>query len=160
MIPTNQDYRTTGSVRRILEHISEAVLDETVYQRVLISFYERPITFSHDSRARVLEYAARGVEPAYKKELDRFVDQGGQVSGEKYLPEFRLNNSYYIPAGRAPRSVTPWIPSRRRFINPNGWHADDLLLTPLRVEGGCIGQISVDDPRDGRRPTKEKLREL
>ena len=160
LIPTNQNHQTTGSVRRILEHISEAVIDETAYQRVLISFYERPIAFSHDSRTRVLEYAARGIEPAHEQELDRFVDQGGQVNGEKFLPEFRLSNSYYIPAGCAPRSVTPWIPSRRRFINPKGWHADDLLFTPLRVEGGCIGQISVDDPRDGSRPTKEKLREL
>jgi len=153
----NADHQERDSVKRILENVAEGILKETKYQRVLVSFYEHPIAFSRDSSTRVLEYAARGLEPEHEKELDRFLIQGGLVSGEKFQPEFRLGNSYYIPAGRTPRSITPFIPSRRRFINPQGWHADDLLLTPLQIGGQCIGQISVDDPRDGRRPTKEKL---
>ena len=158
---TEQSHRVVaGSVTRILEHVTEAVIEETVYQRVLVSFYECPVTFSHDSTTRVLEYAVQGLDSALVQEIDRFMDEGGKVSAEKFLPEFRLGDSYYIPAGRAPRSISLWIPSRRRFINPNGWHADDLLVTPLRAEGRCIGQISVDDPRDGRRPTEETLREL
>jgi diguanylate cyclase (GGDEF)-like protein/PAS domain S-box-containing protein len=35
-----------------------------------------------------------------------------------------------------------------------------LLITPLLIGERSIGQISADDPQDGARPTKEKLRGL
>jgi signal transduction histidine kinase len=41
------------------------------------------------------------------------------------------------------------------------WNPDDLLYIPLRLPGGrVVGVMSMDDPQDGRRPTKESLAPL
>ena len=41
------------------------------------------------------------------------------------------------------------------------WDPQDLLYATLRLpEGGVVGRISIDDPSDGRRPTKESLAPL
>ena len=38
------------------------------------------------------------------------------------------------------------------------WNPDDLLYAPLRLaDGRTVGIMSIDDPADGRRPTKESL---
>lgn len=147
-------------IRQILEDVANGVIERTPYRRVLVSLYEQPITSASDSGTRVLEYAARGLEPEDEREVLLFIAGGGIVRGEKFQPAFRLGDSYYLPAGSAPYSIVPRVPSRRRFINPHGWHADDLLLVPCRVDGKVIGQISVDDPCDGARPTREGLRGL
>lgn len=89
-----------------------------------------------------------------------FIAGGGVVRGEKFNPVFRMGNSYYIPAGSVPYSLGPRIPSHRRFINPHGWHSADLLLVPCLIDDRIVGQISVDDPRDGAKPTPESLRAL
>lgn len=157
---SDEDLQRGSVVRKILEKVTEVVLEETLYQRVVVLVYEHPITFSPDSVTRILEYAARGLAAEHEQELLVFLAKGGLVSGGKFQPEFRLGNSYYIPVERAPYFVSPWIPTRRRFINPQGWRSGDLLITPLLIAERSIGQISVDDPRDGARPTKEKLRGL
>ena len=147
-------------IRQVLEGVAEAVYRGSPYRRVVVSLYERPLSPSSAATSHVVEYAARGLAPEDERELLLFLANGGLVSGEKLQPRFRVGRSYYIPAGSAPRGVFPWIPSRRRFVRLGGWQADDLLLVPLEVDGQLIGQISVDDPRDGARPTPACLRWL
>lgn len=147
-------------IRQVLEGVADAVCRGSPYRRAVVSLYERPLTPSSATTSRVVEYAARGLAPEDERDLLLFLANGGLVSGEKLRPEFRLGRSYYVPADSAPRAVSPWIRSRRRFVRLGGWHADDLLLVPLEVDGQVIGQISVDDPRDGARPTAASLRAL
>ncbi len=147
-------------IKQILDDLADSVIEHSPYRRTIVSFYERPIAPAPDSTTRVVDYAARGLTPEEEQEIRMFIAGGGVVRGEKFNPVFRIGNSYYIPAGSIPYSITPRIPSRRRFINPHGWHADDLLLIPCLTNDHIIGQISVDDPRDGARPTPAKLREL
>jgi PAS domain S-box-containing protein len=41
------------------------------------------------------------------------------------------------------------------------WNPEDLLYIPLRLpDGKVVGIMSMDDPKDGRRPTKESLAPL
>lgn len=147
-------------VKEILEELACSVMQRSAYRRVLVSFYDQAITPAPDSTARVLDYAAQGLTGEDERQIRLFIAGGGIISGDKYRPSFRISNSYYIPAGSAPYSVMPRIPSARRFISSYGWQAEDLLLIPCRLNNGIIGQVSVDDPRDGRRPTPTKLREL
>jgi len=147
-------------IKQILEELVSGVAQRSTYRRVLVSFYDQAITPAPDSTARVLDYAAEGLTSDDERKIRLFIAGGGIIRGDKYRPSFRISNSYYIPAGSAPHSVVPRISSRRRFISSHGWRAEDLLLIPCRINGEIIGQVSVDDPRDGGRPTPAKLQEL
>jgi PAS domain S-box-containing protein len=88
----------------------------------------------------------------------------GQVWRERLGPEyerFRIGEFYYLPWSDS------WV--RKRFsqgtvsshLKPEemvDWDPEDLLYAPLRLaDGRIVGMISIDDPIDGRRPTKESL---
>ncbi len=61
----------------------------------------------------------------------------------KFIPHERLNGE----TGRG------WIPDIRPLDVPDAWHPEDALLAPLSAPTGeMVGLLSVDLPRDGRRP--------
>jgi len=91
----------------------------------------------------------------------------GHVWKERFGPQFerfRIGVFYYLP----------WSDSFvRRMFNQGivlshlkqeqmvDWNPDDLLYAPLRLaDGRIVGIVSIDDPADGRRPTKESLAAL
>ena len=93
--------------------------------------------------------------------------QPGEVWRQRFGPEynrFRIGEFYHLPWS------DPWV--RERFsegtveskLSPEemvDWDPQDLLYAPLRLaEGRIVGVVSVDDPIDGRRPTKESLAPL
>ncbi len=93
--------------------------------------------------------------------------QPGQVWQERFEQEFtrfRIGEFYYLPWS------DPWV--REKFsagtvashLKPEemvDWNPDDLLYAPLRLaDGRIVGIVSIDDPLDGRRPTKESLASL
>ncbi|MGB9756404.1 MAG: sensor histidine kinase, partial [Candidatus Bathyarchaeales archaeon] len=50
------------------------------------------------------------------------------------------------------------VPSRLSEENMVDWHPQDMLYAPLRTpEGRIVGILSMDDPIDGRKPTRESL---
>jgi diguanylate cyclase (GGDEF)-like protein/PAS domain S-box-containing protein len=147
-------------IKQILDELAHSVIELSPYRRTLVSLYEQPISPVPDSATRVLEYASCGLSPESNEQVLLFIAGGGIVRGDKYLPSFRISASYYIPSGTLPYPVSPWITSRRRFINVRGWQTDDLLLVPLWTDSRIIGQISVDDPKDGARPSLTELRKL
>ncbi|MGQ9539261.1 MAG: GAF domain-containing protein, partial [Candidatus Bathycorpusculaceae bacterium] len=102
----------------------------------------------------------------------------GHVWKERLGPKFeryKIGEFYYIPWR------DPWIrehffhvppeapleeavkqmqavPSRLSEENMVDWHPQDMLYAPLRTpEGRIVGILSMDDPIDGRKPTKESL---
>jgi len=93
--------------------------------------------------------------------------QPGQVWLERFGPEFerfKMGEFYYLPWN------DPWV--RKRFsegivtshLRPEDmidWNPEDLLYAPLRLaDRRIVGVVSVDDPVDGKRPTKESLAPL
>jgi diguanylate cyclase (GGDEF)-like protein/PAS domain S-box-containing protein len=55
-------------------------------------------------------------------------------------------------------AVPTWVPDTPISDDEDAWHPLDALLAPLRTSrSGLLGMISVDLPRDGRRPTPERL---
>lgn len=60
----------------------------------------------------------------------------------------------FIPHDRVLDSPSGWlVPSTTHVEGPDAWHEEDALVAPLYDdEGTLIGTLSVDDPRDGRRP--------
>jgi PAS domain S-box-containing protein len=93
--------------------------------------------------------------------------QPGQIWRERFGPEFdrfKLGEFYYLPWS------DPWVQKRffegtvsshRRPEEMVDWNPDDLLYAPLRLaDGRFVGVVSIDDPADGRRPSKESLMPL
>ncbi|MCK4933511.1 GAF domain-containing protein [Candidatus Bathyarchaeota archaeon] len=91
----------------------------------------------------------------------------GQVWRERFGPEydrFKIGEFYHLPWS------DPWV--RKRFSDTTvpskleaeamvDWDPQDLLYAPLRLaDGRIVGVLSIDDPLDGRRPTKESMAPL
>ncbi|MCU1588832.1 MAG: diguanylate cyclase/phosphodiesterase with sensor(s) [Frankiales bacterium] len=54
--------------------------------------------------------------------------------------------------------VPTWVPDRPISDDEDAWHPLDAVIAPLRTSrSGLLGTLSVDLPRDGRRPTAETL---
>lgn len=76
---------------------------------------------------------------------------------------YRLGEFYYLPWSDpiVQEQFKYAVPSNIRKEETVDWNPDDLLYIPLRLPGGKVVAImSIDDPEDGRRPTKESLAPL
>ena len=88
----------------------------------------------------------------------------GQVWRERLGPDyerFKIGEFYYLPWS------DPWV--RKRFSQGTvsshlsseqmvDWDPEDLLYAPLCLaDGRVVGIVSIDDPIDGRRPTRSSL---
>ena len=77
--------------------------------------------------------------------------------------EFKIGRAYYVPHDRK-----FWGDDDRHSYTPNlgeravgEWHQEDVLFVPLAGKDGVvIGYLSVDDPADRRRPTREVVEML
>ncbi|MEM3616683.1 MAG: PAS domain S-box protein [Candidatus Bathyarchaeia archaeon] len=103
----------------------------------------------------------------------------GHVWKERFSPKFeryKIGEFYYIPwrdpwirehffhippeipPDEAEKHITTAVPSRLSEENMVDWHPQDMLYAPLRTpEGKIVGILSMDDPVDGRKPTRESL---
>jgi len=91
----------------------------------------------------------------------------GHIWAERLGPDydrFRIGEFYYLPwtdpfvRKKFSKGTVPSHHSPEEMID---WNPDDLLYAPLRLANGrIVGSVSVDDPVDGRRPTKESLAPL
>ena len=96
--------------------------------------------------------------------------RGHQPSGEvlrerlsSMFEQYRLGEFYYLPWSNAlvQEQFKHAVPSKMKKEEMVDWNPDDLLYVPLRLPGGkVVGIMSIDDPEDGRRPTKESLAPL
>ncbi|MCJ7424041.1 PAS domain S-box protein [Candidatus Bathyarchaeota archaeon] len=93
--------------------------------------------------------------------------QPGQVWTKRFGQEyqrFRISEFYHLPWS------DPWV--RRKFSKGTvlskltqedmiDWNPEDLLYAPLKLaDGRIIGVVSMDDPSDGKRPTRESMQPL
>jgi signal transduction histidine kinase len=77
--------------------------------------------------------------------------------------KYRLGRFYYLPWSDpiVQEQFKHAVRSKMKKEDTVDWDPDDLLYIPLRLLGGrVVGIMSMDDPQDGRRPTKESLAPL
>jgi PAS domain S-box-containing protein len=92
----------------------------------------------------------------------------GQAVRERFGPEyerFKIGEFYYLPWSdpwvRESSSQVITISSHLKPEEMVDWDPDDMLYAPLRLaDGRTVGRLSIDDPADGKRPTKESLAPL
>jgi signal transduction histidine kinase len=82
---------------------------------------------------------------------------GNRTPREEIAGEFELADDWgllkFIPHERLEGPAQGWIPDVRPLDVPDAWHPEDALLAPLSAPTGeMVGLLSVDLPRDGRRP--------
>ncbi len=104
----------------------------------------------------------------------------GHVWRERLGPQFRrfkIGEFYYLPwiipwvrekvhglpPGSSVEEMTTYagVPSSLSVNDMIDWHPQDMLYAPLRTpEGRIVGILSMDDPSNGRKPTRESLAPL
>jgi diguanylate cyclase (GGDEF)-like protein/PAS domain S-box-containing protein len=66
----------------------------------------------------------------------------------------------FVPHTNPQTTVVGWVPTIEPPTDDDGWHAEDMLLAPLRsADQKMVGVLSVDLPPDLRKPG-QRLREL
>jgi PAS domain S-box-containing protein len=150
---------TSGeNIEDVLEAVAHAISDTIGFNIVVMSLV--------DSRAKVTRRMAQSGMTLQKWEEARRVTP--PLSNLEYLlkPEYRLSNSYFIPAEQQdwrnlnlPLIAGPQPETPR--VGTHEWHPEDILIVPLRSsEGELIGLISVDDPRNALRPNVRVIEAL
>ncbi|HEY4674712.1 MAG TPA: PAS domain S-box protein [Candidatus Bathyarchaeia archaeon] len=101
----------------------------------------------------------------------------GRVWKERLGPRFerfKIGEFYYLPwsdpwirehVHKVPHGTSledatmrTGVPSRLPREKMVNWHPQDMLYTPLRTpDGKVVGILSMDDPVDGRKPTRDVL---
>ncbi|MCK4497977.1 hypothetical protein KAU25_02135, partial [Candidatus Bathyarchaeota archaeon] len=131
------------------------------WRRVVISVRDRKMKIMNREDIVTAGLSAEEVDFLWnhrssgKKALERF--------GPDY-ERFRIGNFYHLPWS------DPWVrekfssntvPSKLQQKDMVDWDPQDLLYAPLRLaDGRIVGVLSIDDPLDGRRPTRESLAPL
>ncbi|MFN2537480.1 MAG: putative bifunctional diguanylate cyclase/phosphodiesterase [Mycobacteriales bacterium] len=68
-------------------------------------------------------------------------------------PWGRLRFLDHATAPTNPADILAWVPDLPVSQDPDAWHPEDALFAPLQsAEGRHLGMLSVDVPRDGKRP--------
>ena len=147
-------------VRQRLEKIAQAIR-ELGWRRVVISVRDENLDITRPD-----DIVTAGLTDS-ETEFLWANRQPGSVWHERFGPEFErfsLGEFYYLPWSDPfvrKRFSEGTVSSHLRPEDMIDWNPEDLLYAPLRLaEGRIVGVLSIDDPLDGRRPTKESLAPL
>ena len=146
----------TMDTRKRLKTVAEAVREQG-WRRVVISL--------RDENLNTTDIVTAGLAPKEEQYL-----KGHQASGDVWRKRlssmfecYRLGEFYYLPWSdplvrqQFKYALSSKVPKRDTV----DWNPDDLLYIPLRLPSGqVVGIVSMDDPIDGRCPTKESLAPL
>jgi len=147
--------RTMDMCKR-LKTVAEAVREQG-WRRVVISL--------RDEDLNTTDVVTAGLTPKEEQYL-----KGHQAPGQVWrkrlssmFERYRLGEFYYLPwSDPLVRQQFKYaLSSKVPKEDTVDWNPDDLLYIPLRLPSGqVVGIMSIDDPIDGRRPTKESLAPL
>jgi len=150
-----KEFSLKSSNLKILDETSEIIHKKLGYSHVLISLFD----FGKGIIKRV---GQKGInEDIYEKIKNQNVPIKSitRFFNEKY----RYRETYFVP--RADKLNSDYLYQLRDNVEVtsleediNKWHPNDLLLVALRDgKNNLIGYISVDEPENNLRPSKEEL---
>jgi len=146
----------TTDMRKRLKTIAEAVREQG-WGRVVISL--------RDENLNTTDIVTAGLTKKEEEYLKKHQSPGQvwQKRLSSMFERYRLGEFYYLPWSdplvqeQFKHALTSKIPKAETV----DWNPDDLLYIPLRLPTGqVVGIMSMDDPKDGRRPTKDSLAPL
>jgi len=149
--------RMNLSLEEVLDQIAYSIQDAVGFDMALLSIVE-------GDQPTLRRVAASGLPIATFEEM-RQVRQPLERFERIMREEYRISHSYFFPHQRAEdwmQGLHVYTPSASGEEWEDGrWHEEDMLIVPLRSsEGTIIGILSVDDPRDGRVPSRSTIEAL
>jgi PAS domain S-box-containing protein len=138
---------------------------QTILEVVCEQGWRRAVITLKDENLETTDVVAAGLTKDEEKRL-----RGHQPSGEvlrrrlsSMFEQYRLGEFYYLPWSDplVQEQFKHAVPSKMKKKETVDWNPEDLLYIPLRLpDGKVVGIMSMDDPEDGRRPTRESLAPL
>jgi len=169
LMKSSTEMMRTKDLRKRLKLIAETIKG-LGWRRVVIS--------DRDQNLEMIDMVTAGLKPEEVKILWTKKAPGPvwrERFGQKFQ-RFRIGEFYYLPwkdswvrehihgisSETPPEKMIEFIAGVPSKISPEkmiDWHPQDMLYAPLRLpgDGRIVGIISIDDPLDGRRPTKDSL---
>ncbi|MDY6874897.1 MAG: GAF domain-containing protein [Chloroflexota bacterium] len=157
VLEVSQALHSDRPLEEILDEVAYAIQESVGFDLVLISVLEG----DPPCQRRV---AAAGIPIAAFKRMKE-VRQPWSLVAEVMSSEFRISQSYYIPA----EQQTRWRDRLEVYAEeaigatrePGCWHHQDILIVPLIGPGGDTqGLLSVGRPRNGRIPNRATVEAL
>ncbi len=136
-----------------LEMLAKGIQEATPFQVVLISIIE-PET--------LLQVRVAGVGmPVETLDALKSRKQPWESLSQLLRPDYKIGQGYFIPHDKRPvisNDIELVTIMEKAAEVQNAWHPEDGLFYPLQDEDGKpIGLISLDAPRDGKRPDQTVL---
>lgn len=127
--------------------------------------WRRAVITLKDENLETTDVFAAGLTEGEEESL-RSHQPSGEVLSKRLssmFEQYRLGEFYYLPWSDplVQEQFKHAVPSNMKKKEIVDWNPEDLLYIPLRLpEGKVVGIMSIDDPEDGRRPTRESLAPL
>jgi len=160
LLAVSQKLRTDIPLADTLEEVAYAIQETVGFNVVLISVVE-----GWQSANPVLRRVAAAGLPLDVFEEAKRIRQPLERYDRILRQEYRDGLCYFFPF----QSQDDWASELHTIVpmpetqewQEGTWHPRDMLLAPMRGAGGrLLGHISVDEPRDGLRPTQRTLEVL
>jgi PAS domain S-box-containing protein len=141
-------------LEQALEALAYGIQEATPFQAVLMSIV--------DPEAMMQRRVAGVGMPLETLQLLKSHQQPWASVAQLLKPEFKVGQGYFIPYNKRPLisgdlqivKVVETSPG----TSQDAWHQEDVLLYPVTdTEGNPIGLVSLDAPRDGKRPNRLTL---
>jgi len=150
--------RSEGNLESILDAVANGIVDAVGFNVVLISLVDRDTQL-------LQRYAQAGIPLVQFEQMKKVSPSLAQIE-VLFQAKYRMSSSFFLPSEERDEWLSADLPindtsPKSRPTNVRGWNSNDLLLVPLRGSTGeLIGIMSVDDPRDGKRPTLQVIEAL
>jgi len=153
-----QAFRTDQALDLILDDVVHAIQETVGFNLVSLSLLE-------GEPPHLQRIAAAGIPITVFEEMRR-IAQPWAVMADALQDRFRISQSYYVPMEH--RQITDPLDTYtspatdQSAVRTSGhWHADDMLVTPLRGAGDrVLGILSVDEPLGGKIPDRATIETL
>lgn len=182
----NQLKKISKRIANLMKSSTEIMRIKDMHQRLKViakairNFgWRRAVISLRDENMEITDLVTSGLTKEEAKLL-RERKAPGHIWRERLSPKYRrfkIGEFYYlpwsdpwvrqkvhgVPAGVSPEEATTYtgVPSRIPPEEMVDWHPQDMLYAPLRTpEGKIVGILSMDDPVDGRKPTRGSLTPL
>jgi transcriptional regulator with GAF, ATPase, and Fis domain len=154
IIKISRVIRSEQPFEEMLEEVVYALQEGVSFNVVVLSLVE-----GEGAQRSLRRVAAAGL-PLHIWEQQKTIQQPFVHVEALLRDDYRIGSAYFIPAESKAtyEGLVQTFASLARDETPapNEWHADDLFLIPLRAsDGGILGLLSLDAPRDGLRPTPD-----
>jgi PAS domain S-box-containing protein len=157
----NQSLRRGESMPELMTQLAENVSELTGFDKISIRI-RNEVTDQFEIMAH------RGLPAELFESPERNARSLADVEGMFNDPRWQVGKAYFFPADRREE----WYSTEQNLIEdydlkysrgsgPRRWNPDDLLLVPINdADDRLIGTISLDDPLDGQRPTRNLIEQL